>query len=512
LGGTQKVIAQSSIITPHGTSADEQIYSDIFYTYDHSYMDYVYIKQSKYIQLITKYDQTGKILYQKRFSKWKTNGNDIYSMILLADGGYLIMGGTSLYATDTMGYIPFLMRFDACGEVQWKKIIRCDTGYTVIHAMELSNGDIIAGILTGSSPLGGGLLYKFDKDGTLLERRLDNVEAFYLKECKDTNYFYSYEQKWIEDPNDHNYYARFPAISKHEKKGLKSIWHYPTFYDQIPIGSFSSIYELSNEKILCIDNTYSNQGGIYLKARILDPLTGKIIKNTALTDSTTKIVDEGRLIKISPNRLLVATTVSNGFSTFLGSMVFTIIDTNANIIKQRTITSDGMNFHLTMTDEYRIIAAVSVRNANMEWDIKFVSIDTALNDWNFPATDTTIKDWKCPHSITTSDFTLEGADTIPIMNDTDYWSIDGVNIIYQSSHIFQLYPNPSNGLIYIEHESGINIKAATAVDITGKEYPLTFTKSQNQLALNTENISAGLYILLLHDDKSQEYSFKVVVK
>jgi hypothetical protein len=511
-GGTGRVLGQSNVVTPNANSDDEQIQM-LRYTYDHSFLTYTYIAQSKLIPHIKKYDLSGKLLFQRDFKSWKSEYKDIYNIVTLRDGGFLVMGHTSLYSPDLNLPYPFLLRFNACGEIVWKKIIITDTAQYIIDAVESDNGDIITTLPTGITKIGAvGIIYKFDKDGNLMQKRLDKVGAWYLKQAIDTNYFYSFNELWIEDPNDKNFYTRYPAVAKHEIRTLKTVWHYPTYFDQIQVGSFSEVHELANEKLICIDNTYTSQGGIYLKARILDPLTGNIIKNIALTDSATKIVDEGRLIQLSPNRLLVATTVSNGLSVFLGSAVFTIIDTNLNIIRQRTITCDGMNFHMLKADGNRIIAGISNRNTNINWDVMFVSLDTALNDWNFPATDTTLKDWKCSHAIDTSDFTLEGADTIPIMNDTDYWSIDGVNIIYQSSHIFQLYPNPSNGLIYIEHESGINIKAATFVDITGKEYPLTFTKSQNQLALNTENISAGLYILLLHDDKSQEYSFKVVVR
>lgn len=96
----------------------------------------------------------------------------------------------------------------------------------------------------------------------------------------------------------------------------------------------------------------------------------------------------------------------------------------------------------------------------------------------------------------------------------DFTACSGTGDDYATNG-FHLYPNPGNGLIYLEKsdENGSFILSIT--DYTGrnilKNKEIIFSELNNQFILDLNPFPSGIYLLRLTDSKTQPLSFKYIL-
>ncbi|MBV7441780.1 S8 family serine peptidase [Weeksellaceae bacterium TAE3-ERU29] len=79
----------------------------------------------------------------------------------------------------------------------------------------------------------------------------------------------------------------------------------------------------------------------------------------------------------------------------------------------------------------------------------------------------------------------------------------------ENNNKIQIYPNPSDGLINIKLDSKVEKYTVSVYDLTGR---LIFTReySSNPSQIDIRNLTSGVYILNVIDDKNKQESFKII--
>jgi len=90
----------------------------------------------------------------------------------------------------------------------------------------------------------------------------------------------------------------------------------------------------------------------------------------------------------------------------------------------------------------------------------------------------------------------------------------GIKDVFTNENRFTMYPNPSQGLLYLKSKLREEVHVSVAVsDVSGKQIlrqDLNFSPDANELFVNMETLSKGLYILKLSTDKGDDLFIKVV--
>jgi len=118
----------------------------------------------------------------------------------------------------------------------------------------------------------------------------------------------------------------------------------------------------------------------------------------------------------------------------------------------------------------------------------------------------------------------EGATTLSYaFSDDEVWcSTDGNGIFYgmalktgidepEVSKGFLLYPNPTHD--YVTLESFSKFKKLEIIDLTGKLVrSYTFSVLQNSVKLDNLNLSSGIYLVTITDERNLKYTEKLIIK
>jgi hypothetical protein len=70
----------------------------------------------------------------------------------------------------------------------------------------------------------------------------------------------------------------------------------------------------------------------------------------------------------------------------------------------------------------------------------------------------------------------------------------------------KLYPNPTNGILYIENSQNINIEKITLTELTGK---IVFEEKNHFLQINLQSFEKGVYVLNISFE-NKIYNYKIV--
>ncbi|HTO16444.1 MAG TPA: T9SS type A sorting domain-containing protein [Edaphocola sp.] len=106
----------------------------------------------------------------------------------------------------------------------------------------------------------------------------------------------------------------------------------------------------------------------------------------------------------------------------------------------------------------------------------------------------------------------ECADSIPIPKTVSVRNIPvGISAIDNLEKVY-VYPNPSTGILNIENANKIHFEKIQLVDILGHiVYRQSYKSAQAHYTLNIENLSSGIYFLVLHNAENKHYQ-KVIIK
>ncbi len=94
-------------------------------------------------------------------------------------------------------------------------------------------------------------------------------------------------------------------------------------------------------------------------------------------------------------------------------------------------------------------------------------------------------------------------------SEIDYLNL-GISFLNNySSHIFKVYPNPTNSFITTENASYKNISKIQLLDINGR---VVLETKNNKKQLDVSNIKKGIYLLQILDDEKVIYNKKIIIK
>jgi hypothetical protein len=82
-------------------------------------------------------------------------------------------------------------------------------------------------------------------------------------------------------------------------------------------------------------------------------------------------------------------------------------------------------------------------------------------------------------------------------------------IIHESEYI-NVFPNPAASYVFISR--GLNISRCTLLDIAGQQTTLKSEQANNKLIIHLDNITAGMYYILLTDTNGKTYYSKLIVQ
>ena len=121
--------------------------------------------------MIFKTDINGDLLWKKTvgngYGHWS-----IRSIELTPDGGFIISGGMKKYDPGS-GNDPFIMKFDACGSLEWCQVINTTNYYDWGICAKVTPADeyVLLTIYSDPNPNHHTQLYKFDSTGSLIWRQ-----------------------------------------------------------------------------------------------------------------------------------------------------------------------------------------------------------------------------------------------------------------------------------------------------------------------------------------------------
>jgi len=121
--------------------------------------------------MIFKTDINGDLLWEKTvgngYGHWS-----IRSVEPTPDGGFIISGGMKKYDPGS-GNDPFIMKFDACGSLDWCQVINTKSYYDwgICAKVTPTNEYVLLTIFSDPSPWHHTQLYKFDSTGALIWRQ-----------------------------------------------------------------------------------------------------------------------------------------------------------------------------------------------------------------------------------------------------------------------------------------------------------------------------------------------------
>ena len=93
--------------------------------------------------------------------------------------------------------------------------------------------------------------------------------------------------------------------------------------------------------------------------------------------------------------------------------------------------------------------------------------------------------------------------TFPIQVSCTFLSIEEF-----SNNSFIIYPNPSDGIIYLKNNLNYEIQNIDIADLTGK---IVFNSNNNLSEINIKNVETGIYILSIIS-KNKIYKYKIIKK
>lgn len=97
-------------------------------------------------------------------------------------------------------------------------------------------------------------------------------------------------------------------------------------------------------------------------------------------------------------------------------------------------------------------------------------------------------------------------------SDETYFEVLAVESIENNADIL-VYPNPTFGVLNINNLSKSPIKQVTLFNLEGKEVlSQMFEYHLNEITLNVNNISAGVYILQISDENQQLYRYRIIAE
>jgi len=109
--------------------------------------------------------------------------------------------------------------------------------------------------------------------------------------------------------------------------------------------------------------------------------------------------------------------------------------------------------------------------------------------------------------ISISDF----AETVNITEAAfDYFSVTNSNVLdvnEKELFSFNLYPNPTSGILNIDYQGKNEITSLEIIDLQGK---IVLTQNQNFNQIDLSSVDSGIYFVKIYSSLNQEYTYRIV--
>ncbi|NCA87143.1 MAG: T9SS type A sorting domain-containing protein [Clostridia bacterium] len=461
-----------------------------------------------------KTDKNGNLLYEKIFDHLE-GGFNLMAIVEDSSGNFYI-GGFFTYHKN----LPFVMKFNACGEQEWCKHIVHGFGGGVMDLVINKNNQLIALIYWESGDTGDQIyLVGFDLDGHELWKNAYAKKSDYPLTTNpvprdllyhNDEYYISGDVYWPYPDDPYHVYQRqlFIGITSTFKEkfmvpfyALDSIWG--KAYSCIPINDSVimgvGIRRYYSSRDITILSFISTDGKELGYSQILNEQIGPNINNNYTHD----------IVRINDSLFLAAVPFGEDLS--LNPVGELVIDAAGNVykIKSHPNTQDKPAIIKTRDQEY--LVGTNFREGN-DSDIYLYKFDDNLQSVSYDTTQR-VYDSLCPHPIESGILDLTECLVV-----TDIEELPGPEEYYESiRHIpIKVHPNPvKDGRLTLEfentqHHQNMQLRC---YDSFGRQlHSQKIYKGQQETKLDVSAWSAGMYVAVIYSDGGACGKVKFVVE
>jgi len=470
--------------------------------------------------LLSMYSHTGN-LYKPTVVKTDINGYYLWDRILdttfqggilatvISDDGFVYLSG-SVSPNDNGPPNPWVIKLNACMEVEWCKIFEWDETSYAIDIVIDHNGDII--VLTmyyGDSPSERINLIKLSPDGDLIWKK--NYATI-----EDYPYIWNAQGNQLIISEENDYYitgqAWWPTNSDpNQGSGLRSFFIKvaPNGHEEwvMPFGIYNGIYGRAMHSIQFNDTLFLGMGyDFQLDETILIWYSneGEIYSYI----SKEPLVEEYEYSQIhypllQENNTLWCFLIYHEFGSDQTRYGYIKIDTAFNVLDYMEDDRWGEGFRIsliqTFNNKFITIAAKKEEGPDYNYD---VYISKRNEDYSF---DTVYTNWSghydtlCDHEIVSGYLPYECETVIVGMEEVEAQA----QLQAKELHI-TVNPNPTQAIAAAEFENfWYKELQMQVISLTGKEQTKqTATAYPRSFSFNTQNYAKGMYFIVLrHNGK-----------
>ncbi|NCA86860.1 MAG: T9SS type A sorting domain-containing protein [Clostridia bacterium] len=497
-----------------GDSHTKEYFNAMAECYDQGYKVLTWKGNSNGGGTVLKTDKNGNLLYEKIFDH--LDGQFSFTTIAEDSLGNFYAGGFFAYNKS----LPFVMKFNSCGEQVWCKYVRHGFSGGVMDLVINKNNQLIT-LLDFSSGDTGDQIYlaAFDLDGNELwknayAKKIDyplitNPTALNLLDHNDEYYITGYVYWPYPDDPDHVYQRQlFIGITRTFKEkfmvpfyALDSIWG--KAYNCIPINDsvimgvglrrYYSSRDITILSFVGIDGTEIGYN------QILNEQIGPNINNNFIHD----------IVRIDDSLFLAAAPF--GEDLYVNPVGELVIDTAGNIYKIKSLPNTQNKPTIIKTTDNEYLIGTNIKTGN-DLDIYLYKNDEHLQSAPY---DTTLRvyDSLCPHQIESGIIDLTECLVV-----TDIEELPGPEEYYESiRHIpIKVHPNPvKDGRLTLEfentqHHQNMQLRC---YDSFGRQlHSQKIYKGQQETKLDVSGWSAGIYVAVMYSNGGACGKVKFVVE
>jgi hypothetical protein len=432
-----------------------------------------------------KTDINGNVMWDKKF------GDSIEDTFFgdfdeTSEHGWIICGSTTMIDEDED---PMYMKLNACGEVEWCKILHSDSYNYADKVLSLPDGNFL------------GSLYDYEWNGDYqcsLVKMNSAGEPIWIKSIINDNLSYHIESIWeLSSMPDSSIIiscfltnqGQFPFWIKTDLEGNK-LWEKMWPEGQ---GSAGSILLSSSDK-------YYSCGSYELLGRQYGPTIYKLSQEGEPIDKYFLINDSlygggaGDMIFNNDSNIttIAGWSIEDPFPAYEFNLGIWVTDTNGEILNSRQLL-EQKNVAVACLDngyEGKVLAEAMVYG-DSNWDVYFWKMNSDLEDDTL-STQVFDYDSLCPYEIV--------SDTINFNCDGLYVNIVEIPTKEEYESTIKISPNPARTWITLILP---DIKFPDEIEISicnlfGQEVMKKEVNQQNRsVSLNISNLSPGLYLLAI---------------
>ena len=487
---------------------ENMIANSIIESYDHGFVIGGYTKpptgQSGFVKdgILIKTDINGNELWRKTIGEPDDNGTGGIIVRQTNDGGYILFGCTYKFGNNNV----FLMKLNACGEKEWNKIFisehRSQWNIDML-IMEDDNYLLLLSYWGNNGTNERVWLFKVLDSGNIDWQKVyanwnpssNNEEGRDIIKYGDNEYLISGDYYESQVGIDSNWRFVRPMFIGIDSTG-DELWHTLWGLDNFHIGrSFKSAITSNNMIYSVGRNSTESIGG---KKPVLYKLNSDgnqlyhktLVNNSKIGAATTiNILDDTTLL------------IGSSIRDFDDIQHVTIhkTDTLGNILHETELigTDHFIASSILTYDQKLLIVGSGYLDDN--WDIYLYKFNRNLV-YDSIYTQAIIYDSLCPYQIV--------SDTISL--DTTTVNLDE---LYSQMHEIEVFPNPTSSELNIvlgDLSDGTHINLYNSKGECVLSLPVQ--KNKRKYQINVDNLSSGLYIVILKNNNMIVDKKKVMIE